>query len=80
MGHYVRPESPVFRGSALADKRRSLQRQMLIERQKLESLIIRQYEKGAYNLGLDIGVLKQSNVLDRLLFEIMMLENPEKNS
>lgn len=79
MGHNLSPESPAFRGSCLTDKRKSLHRQMLIERQKLESLIIRQYEKGAYNLGLDIGVLKQSHILDRLLFEIMMLENPENS-
>lgn len=75
MSHHVRPEPPVLCGSLLADKSRSLHRQILIERQKLESLIIRQYEKGAYNLGLDIGVLKQSNLLDKLLFEIMTLEN-----
>ncbi len=79
MGHNLSPESPAFRGSCLNDKRKSLHRQMLIERQKLESLIIKQYEKGAYNLGLDIGVLKQSHILDRLLFEIMMLENPENS-
>lgn len=80
MGHNVRPESPVFRDSDLADKRKSLHRQIMIERQKLESLIVRQYEKGVCNLGLDIGVLKQSNTLDRLLLEIMMLENTEKKS
>ena len=79
MGRNISPESAVYRDSCLAEKRRSLHRQMLIERQKLESLIIKQYEKGAYNLGLDIGVLKQSHVLDGLLFEIMMLENPENS-
>ena len=80
MSQYVRPESPVLCGSLLADKSRSLHRQMLIERQRLETLIIRQYEQGVYNLGLDIGVLKQSQILDKLLFEIMMLENTDKNS
>lgn len=78
MSHYVRPESPVPGGAVLADKKRGLQRQMLIERQKLETLIIKQYEKGAFNLGSDIGVLKQSSILDRLLLDIMLLENPEK--
>ena len=79
MGHNISPESPANRDLCLADKRKSLLRQTMVERRKLESLIIKQYDKGAYNLGLDIGVLKQSHVLDRLLFEIMMLENTEKS-
>ena len=80
MGHNVRHESPVFRDSGLTDKRKSLQRQIMVERQKLESLIVKQYERGVCNLGLDIGVLKQSNTLDGLLLEIMMLEDNDKKS
>ena len=80
MGHIVRHESPVFRDSGLTDKRKSLHRQIMIERQKLETLIVRQYERGVYNLGLDIGVLKQSNILDGLLLEIMILEDNDKKS
>ncbi len=78
MSQYVKPETSVFGGAALADKRKSLHRRILIERQKLEDLIIKQYEKGAFNLGSDIGVLNQSSVLDRLLLDMMILENTEK--
>jgi hypothetical protein len=78
MSHNVRPQSPVFVGAALSEKRKCLQRQLLIERQKLENLIIKQYEKGVFNLGSDIAVLKQSNVMDKLLLDIMLLENQEK--
>jgi len=78
MSHNVRPQSPVFGGASLIEKRNCLQRQLLIERQKLESLIIKQYERGVFNLGADIGILMQSNVMDKLLLDIMLLEDQEK--
>jgi hypothetical protein len=78
MSHNVRPQSPIFGGAALAEKGKQLQRQLLIERQKLENLIIMQYEKGAFNLGSDIGILTQSSVMDKLLLDIMLMENQEK--
>ncbi len=74
MSQYGRPEAAVFGSAALAEKKRNLQRRLLVERAKLESMIMRQYEKGTLNLGSDIGVLKQSSVLDGLLVDIMMLE------
>ena len=75
MSQFVRPESAVFDGAASAEKKRNLQKRMQVERAKLESMIIRHYKKGALNLGSDIGVLKQSSVLDRLLVDVMMLED-----
>ena len=80
MNHIVRPESPVLCDLALSEKSRRLHRQMLVERQKLENLIIRQYEKGVSNLGMDIGVLNQSQALDRLLFEIMAIDSKDKRN
>ena len=75
MSQFIRPEAAVFDGATSVEKKRSLLKRMQIERAKLESMIIRHYKKGALNLGSDIGVLKQSSVLDRLLVDVMMLED-----
>jgi hypothetical protein len=55
-----------------------LQSQLLTERRKLENMVIRQYEKGVFNLGSDIGILKQSSLMDKLLLEIMLLDQGKK--
>ena len=75
MSQHVGPEAAVFDGAVLVDKKRNLQKRLQVERAKLESMIIRQYEKGTLNLGSNINVLKQSSVLDQLLVDVMMLEN-----
>jgi hypothetical protein len=79
MSHNVGPQVPVFGGASLAEKRNFLEKKLFAERKKLENLIVRQYEKGVFNLGADIGILKQSGVMDKLLLDIMLLENQGKN-
>jgi hypothetical protein len=78
MSHDVRSQSPVVGGMSLSEKMKYLQSQLLTERHKLENMVIRQYEKGVFNLGSDIGILKQSSLMDKLLLEIMLLDQGKK--
>jgi hypothetical protein len=78
MSHDVRSQSPVVGGMSLSEKMKYLQSQLLTERRKLENMVIRQYEKGVFNLGSDIGILKQSSLMDKLLLEIMLLDQGKK--
>jgi hypothetical protein len=78
MSHDVRSQSPVVGGVSLSEKMKYLQSQLLTERRKLENMVIRQYEKGVFNLGSDIGILKQSSLMDKLLLEIMLLDQGKK--
>jgi len=64
---------------SLYERKKRLQAQLVRERCKLETMITRQYEKGVFNLGSDIGILKQSSEMDRLLLDIMLLDNQLNN-
>ena len=79
MSQDVGSQLPLASGMSLSERRMWLQAQLVRERYKLENMITRQYEKGVFNLGSDIGILKQSSEMDKLLLDIMMLENQLKN-
>ena len=79
MSHDVGSQLPLASSLSLSERKKRLQAQLVRERCKLETMITRQYEKGVFNLGSDIGILKQSNAMDKLLLDIMLLENQIKN-
>lgn len=79
MSHDVGSQLPLASGMSLSERRMRLQAMLVRERCKLENMITRQYEKGIFNLGSDIGILKQSDEMDKLLLDIMLLENQVKN-
>lgn len=79
MSHDVGSQLPLASGMSLYERKKRLQAQLVRERCKLETMITRQYEKGVFNLGSDIGILKQSSEMDRLLLDIMLLDNQLNN-
>jgi hypothetical protein len=79
MSHDVGSQLPLASGMSLSERRMRLQAMLVRERCKLENMITRQYENGIFNLGSDIGILKQSDEMDKLLLDIMLLENQVKN-
>ncbi|MGI5918606.1 MAG: hypothetical protein ACOX8N_02980 [Christensenellales bacterium] len=79
MSHDVGSQLPLASGMSLSERKKRLQAQLVRERCKLETMVTRQYEKGIFNLGSDIGILKQSNEMDKLLLDFMLLDNQVKN-
>ncbi|MGI5848858.1 MAG: hypothetical protein ACOX8Q_02115 [Christensenellales bacterium] len=43
------------------------------EQKKLEAMVLELFEKGDFNMGTDKRILKQSDVLDKLIVDEMML-------
>ena len=80
MSHDVGAQLPLASGSmSLSERKKQLEALLLRERCKLETMSTRRYEKGIFNLGSDIGILKQSGEMDKLLLDLMLLENQTKN-
>ena len=79
MSQDVGSQLPQANGMFLSERKKRLQARLVRERCKLEAMITRRYEKGVFNLGSDIGILKQSSQMDKLLLDLMLLENQVKN-
>ena len=79
MSQDVGSQLPLASGMSLYERKKRLQAQLVRERCKLETMITRHYEKGVFNLGSDIGILKQSSEMDKLLLDLMLLDNQVKN-
>jgi len=60
-------------------QRRGLMKTLAAEQHKLEAMIIRMMEKGRENLGADQSILEQSQKLDQLVVDEMMLEEMLKS-
>lgn len=57
-----------------SEERRIKNAKLLIEKQKLEEMIIDLFRKGKYNMGTDKKILKQSGVIDKLIVDEMTLD------
>ena len=61
-----------------SEERRIIADQLLIEKQKLEEMIMDLFRKGRYNMGTDKRILKQSSIIDRLIVDEMILNEMSK--
>jgi septal ring factor EnvC (AmiA/AmiB activator) len=65
--------------SVIAIQRKGLLKALAAEQHKLETMIIKLMEKGRKNLGMDQSIVEQSQKLDQLVVDEMMLEEMLKS-
>jgi len=53
-------------------------KRLIDEQQKLEKMVADLFEKGDHNMGQDVKILKQSDKLDRLIVDEMLLREIDK--
>ena len=60
-------------------QRKGLMEKLSVEQHKLETMIVKMMEKGRKNLGTDQSIVEQSQKLDQLVVDEMVLEEMLKN-
>jgi septal ring factor EnvC (AmiA/AmiB activator) len=65
--------------SVIAIQRKGLLKALAAEQHNLETMIIKLMEKGRKNLGMDQSIVEQSQKLDQLVVDEMMLEEMLKS-
>lgn len=75
MDQLIRQNAVISSGCTVLDLERArIRRQFQLERKKLEDMVTARFERGHSNMGADLCILKQSDLLDKLVINEMELE------